>query len=144
MVKVEIVDEKDVPYADAETESSAADSDDDLESVLSDDEQDETLLDRIAALKDIVPPSTRLALSTNVAKAGSIVKGTGKVVGNIVWVLTTSALLIALPLGLALEDEAKVVAQEKEMYEQQQGTQGMMPTMYPQAEQPKGIVPPGF
>ncbi|KAI5822860.1 mitochondrial import translocase, subunit Tom22 [Schizophyllum commune Tattone D] len=143
MVQVEIVDEKDVPYA--SDESSAADSDDDLESVTSDDdERDETLLDRIAALKDIVPPSTRLALANNVSKAGSFVKGTGKVVGNIVWVLTTSALLIALPLGLALEDEAKLVAQEKEMFEQQQGTQGMMPTMYPQAEQPKGIVPPGF
>ena len=47
------------------------------------------------------------------------------VVGNIVCVLTTSALLIALPLGLALEDEAKLVAQEKEMFEQQQGTQGV-------------------
>ena len=77
MVQVEIVDEKDVPYA--SDESSAADSDDDLESVTSDDdERDETLLDRIAALKDIVPPSTRLAVANNVSKAGSFVKGTGK------------------------------------------------------------------
>ena len=37
MVQVEIVDEKDVPYA--SDESSAADSDDDLESVTSDDDE---------------------------------------------------------------------------------------------------------
>lgn len=39
------------------------------------------------------------------------------------WVVTTSALLVGLPLALALEDEAKVVQQEKEMLEQQQGAQ---------------------
>jgi hypothetical protein len=50
-------------------------------------------------------------------------KSGAKFAGNIVWVLTTSAILIALPLGLALEDEAKLVAQERELVEQQQGQQ---------------------
>ncbi|KAH6911354.1 hypothetical protein BKA70DRAFT_1219531 [Coprinopsis sp. MPI-PUGE-AT-0042] len=58
--------------------------------------------------------------------------------------------LVALPLALALEDEAKIVAQEKEMMEQQQGAQllanGASPYGLPPAEgqQPKAIVPPGF
>lgn len=39
------------------------------------------------------------------------------------WIVTTSALLVGLPLALSLEDEAKIVAQEQEMLAQQQGAQ---------------------
>ena len=49
------------------------------------------------------------------------------VVGNLVWIVTTSALLVGLPLALSLEDEAKIVAQEKEMLAQQQGAQQVRP-----------------
>jgi len=44
-------------------------------------------------------------------------------VGNAVWIVTTSALLVALPLALVLEDEAKIVQQERELMAQQQGQQ---------------------
>jgi import receptor subunit TOM22 len=40
-----------------------------------------------------------------------------------VWIVTTSALLVGLPLALAVEDEAKVVAQDQEILAQQQGAQ---------------------
>jgi hypothetical protein len=40
-----------------------------------------------------------------------------------VWIVTTSALLVGLPLALSLEDESKIVAQEKEQYAQQYGAQ---------------------
>jgi len=62
-------------------------------------------------------------------------------------VVTTSALLVALPLALTLEDEAKAVAQEQEILEQQQGQQQMLAQpMYPpgSGQQPKALVPPGF
>ena len=65
----------------------------------------------------------------------------GALIGNIVWVLTTSALLIALPLGLALEDEAKLVAQEKEMFEQQQGTQGVSYRVFARVSDTDNIPP---
>jgi mitochondrial import receptor subunit TOM22 len=126
MVKVEIVEEKDAeghssPYsspASSRTSSSIS-----LSSVDSDSPVDESLLDRIAALKDIVPPTTRHSLAFKVSKTASFVKRTSKVAGNVIWVVTTSALLIGLPLALILEDEAKVVAQENEMLAQQQGAQ---------------------
>jgi len=124
MVKVEIVEERDPqasPYispASSRTSSSIS-----LSSVESDSPVDESLLDRLAALKDIVPPTTRHSLASKVSKTASFVKRTTKFAGNVIWVVTTSALLIGLPLALILEDEAKVVAQENEMLAQQQGAQ---------------------
>ncbi|KAG9227399.1 hypothetical protein CCMSSC00406_0004062 [Pleurotus cornucopiae] len=123
MVKVEIVDEKDAgnsPYA--STASSRTSSSISLSSVVSEDPQ-ESFFDRVAALVDIVPPTTRHNIATRVSKTASFIKRGGKLAGNIVWIVTTSALLVALPLALTLEDEAKIVAQEKELLEQQQGQQ---------------------
>ncbi|KAF8631795.1 hypothetical protein AX17_005010 [Amanita inopinata Kibby_2008] len=154
MVKVQIVEEKDVdagnsPYAShSSSRTSSSVSLSSIDSALS---ADESLLDRIAALKDIIPPTTRHNISSRVSQTASWFKRGGKVAGNIVWVVTTSALLVALPLALSLEDEAKIVAQEKEMIEQQQGAQQMLaPSMYPPApgsnpsQQSKALVPPGF
>ncbi|KZP33523.1 mitochondrial import translocase, subunit Tom22 [Athelia psychrophila] len=153
MVKVEIVEEKDhqdsgsSPYA--STSSSRTSSSASLSSVSSELSHDETLYDRIAALVDIVPPTTRHTLSSRFSAATSFIKAGGKLAGNIVWIVTTSALLVGLPLALSLEDEAKIVAQEQEMMAQQQGAQQMLGgqgSMFPPpaTEGQKGLVPPGF
>ncbi|KIK91889.1 hypothetical protein PAXRUDRAFT_830460 [Paxillus rubicundulus Ve08.2h10] len=155
MVKVEIVEEKDQfssnsPYA--SSSSSRTSSSVSLSSASSElSTADETLYDRFSALVDIVPPSTRHTISTRVSNTASFLKKTGKVLGNVVWIVTTSALLVGLPLALSLEDEAKIVAQEREMMAQQQGAQQMLPpgSSYPpppgsNPSSQKGIVPPGF
>ncbi|KAI0269918.1 mitochondrial import translocase subunit Tom22 [Gloeopeniophorella convolvens] len=154
MVKVEIVEEKDQqansPYASAA--SSRTSSSVSLSSVDSDTPVDESLLDRIAALKDIVPPTTRHSIVSKISNTASAIKRTTKFAGNVIWVVTTSALLIGLPLALILEDEAKVVAQENEMLAQQQGAQQMVSggSLYPptpgsqQQGGQQGLVPPGF
>lgn len=124
MVKVEIVEEKDAnasPYA--SSDSSRSSSSVSLSSVDSTGSVDESFFDRVVALKDIVSPTTRHNISTRVAQTASVVKRGGKLIGNIIWVLTTSTLLIGLPLALIIEDESKAEAQEKEMLEQQQGVQ---------------------
>ena len=124
MVKVEIVEEKDSsasPYA--SSSSSRHSSSESLSSVDSDLSGDESFFDRVVALKDMVPPTTRHNIATTFAQTASYFKRGSKIIGNIVWVVTTSALLVALPLSLILEDENKVMAQEKEMLEQQQGAQ---------------------
>jgi mitochondrial import receptor subunit TOM22 len=124
MVKVEIVEEKDSsasPYA--SSSSSRHSSTESLSSVDSEPSVDESFFDRVVALKDMVPPTTRHHIFTTFAHTASYVKRGSKIIGNIVWVVTTSALLVALPLSLILEDENKVMAQEKEMLEQQQGAQ---------------------
>jgi len=149
MVKIEIVTDKDAnpnasPYA--STSSSRTSSSASLSSVSSELSADESLFDRLAALVDIVPPTTRHSISSRLSKAATFVKRGGKIAGNVIWVVTTSALLVALPLALTLEDEAKAVAMEQELLEQQQGQQQMLaPPMYPPAgQQPKALVPPGF
>ncbi|KAJ7212219.1 mitochondrial import translocase subunit Tom22 [Mycena pura] len=143
MVKVEIVDESNSPYgSDAASRTSSSTS---LSSVSSELDADESFLDRLTALVDIVPPTTRHAISDRVSKSASLLKRGGKLAGNLVWILTTSALLVALPLALVLEDEAKIVAQEREILEQQKGQQQMLGPMYPPPEQQqKALVPPGF
>lgn len=124
MVKVEIVDEKETspnsPYA--SSSSSRTSSSVSLSSVSSD-LADESLVDRIAALVDIVPPTTRHSISTKISKVTSAAFRTGQILGNVAWVVATSALLIGLPLVLVLEDEARIVQQEKEDLARQQGAQ---------------------
>jgi import receptor subunit TOM22 len=125
MVKVTVVDEKEAhstrssPYS--SPTSSAASSSVSLVSEV--DDVDETLFDRLAALVDIVPPTTRQKISSRVSSVASSAAWGGKLVGNLVWIVTTSALLVGLPLALSLEDEAKIMAQEKELLAQQAGAQ---------------------
>lgn len=124
MVKVEIVEEKDAggsPYA--STAASRTSSTTSLSSISSEISTDETLLDRVAALVDIVPPSTRHSIASSLSTAASYVKRGSKLAGSVIWVLTTSAILVGLPLALSLESESQVVAQENEMMAQQQGQQ---------------------
>lgn len=150
MVKVEIVEDKEghgSPYA--SPSSSRTSSTESLSSISSELSADETFYDRLSALVDIIPPTTRHNIASKVSKTASVVKKTGKVIGNVVWIVTTSALLVGLPLALSLEDEAKIVAQEKELMAQQQGAQHMMAgSSYPPGpnQQPaqKAVVPPGF
>jgi import receptor subunit TOM22 len=168
MVKVQEV--HDSPYTSSDSAHSG--SSDSLASSISDDDeiQKESLVDRLVALVDIVPPQTRHSITTRVSNFVGAVRTSGKIVGNVVWVITTSALLIGLPLAFALEDEAKIVQQEKEMAAQQQGVQQVRlytffrpfsadvasaaqmvnpgTNLYPQldasGQRKEGIVPPGF
>lgn len=124
MVKVSIVDEKETgnsPYA--SSSSSRTSSSESLASASSESPDSETLLDRLTALVDIVPPQTRYRIATGLTRSRDLVQKGGKVIGNIVWVLTTSALLVGLPLILILEDEAKIVNEERSVLAQQQGAQ---------------------
>lgn len=135
MVKVEIVEEKDQEANEVYSSrhsSAASSSVESLASSIGDEE--ETFYERIAALADIVPPTTRHKISSQLSSVASWTKAGGKLLGNLVWIATTSALLVGLPLALSLEDEAKIVAQEKEMLAQQQGAQqvrGRGPVLVP-------------
>lgn len=130
MVKVEIVDEKEDDKGNsvyADSSSSRTGSSESLESTVSEPDA-ETFFDRIAALVDIVPPTTRYAIASRASRTASVLKSLAKVSGNVIWIVTTSALLVGLPLALSLEDEAKIVGQEKEIMAQQQGAQQVSST----------------
>lgn len=86
------------------------------------DDEDESLLDRIAALKDIIPLKHRNRVSNSVSTLTSWGKTGATFVGKSAWVITTSMFLLVLPLALEIEKEQALVAYEKEAM-QQQGTQ---------------------
>ena len=92
-------------------------SDDDF-----DDDEDESILDRIAALKEIIPLKHRNRFASSASTLTSWGKTGATFVGKSAWVITTSMLLLVLPLALEIEKEQALVAYEKEAM-QQQGAQ---------------------
>lgn len=128
MVKLEEITDADKvstgPYSSAGSSASAStESVDSVSSTGSDVIEKESFVDRLTALVDIIPPTTRHSISKSLSKGTSVLKSSGRFVGNAVWIFSTSALLVALPLALVLEDETKIVQQEREIMAQQQGQQ---------------------
>ncbi|CAK9786741.1 mitochondrial import translocase, subunit Tom22, partial [Cutaneotrichosporon oleaginosum] len=133
-VKEDIIERE----SDYETESEFSDD----ESVASDEfDPNETLAERIAALKDMVPPETRTAVAKSADRVVGWAKWATSGTGQLAWWVTTSALLVGLPLALAIEDEARITQQEREMQMQSAGQQQLMGGA--PAGQPAGV-PAGF
>lgn len=130
MVLVEEVKEEIIIDRESDYETESEFSDDDNISVVSDDDFDpssETLYDRVAALKDIVPPETRKSLQSSYQTVKSWSSSAYTLSGNIAWWVCTSAILVALPLALASENEAMITQQEREMQMQSTGQQQVSP-----------------
>ncbi|CAO3676695.1 unnamed protein product [Umbelopsis vinacea] len=102
-------------------------------------------MNRIAALKDIIPQKQRDSLSYGFTKLSSWSKTGATFVGKSAWVITTSMLLLVLPLALEIEKEQALVAYEKEALQQQGAAQQMMnpgaPFGQPQAQQGQPLQP---
>ncbi|KAJ3304731.1 mitochondrial import receptor protein [Kappamyces sp. JEL0829] len=99
----EYVDEvKDEDAAEVLVVSGAPEPDDDEDFV-----DDESLLERIIALKDIVPPTTRAHFANAVSSSLVVTVGLGKTVGSGLWILATGALLVFLPVSLELERDGR-------------------------------------
>jgi import receptor subunit TOM22 len=81
--------------------------------------QDETLLDRLAALKDIIPADKRDAIARTLSKSylyGSMATYIG---GRAAYVIITSVLLLGIPYALAMEEDKVIGEQERQMQSQQ-------------------------
>lgn len=123
MVKLTQVDEntvnqvnKDTPKDEKTYEESESESDSDVED---DFDESETLLERIAALKEIVPPKQRRQIYA-LGKTATSTFNTGLTKGgNILWTLTSSALLLGVPLSLAILAETQLQEMEKDISLQQ-------------------------
>eukprot|EP00160_Parvularia_atlantis_P020206 Unigene8263_Nuclearia_a/m.25379 Unigene8263_Nuclearia_a/g.25379 ORF Unigene8263_Nuclearia_a/g.25379 Unigene8263_Nuclearia_a/m.25379 type:complete len:145 (-) Unigene8263_Nuclearia_a:89-523(-) len=86
----------------------------------------ETLLQRVYALKDMVPVHQRRRVADAFGTVSSYARSAAGVAGIIAWVLSTSALLVVLPLGIELEREQFLIMQENEQRLQQQAAQQML------------------
>ncbi|KKA24894.1 Mitochondrial import receptor subunit tom22 [Rasamsonia emersonii CBS 393.64] len=98
-------DDDDDEYTDTDSEIST-DSGIDIEN--------ETLYERIAALKDIIPPQTRRRITTTVSSLTSFTKSSLLFSGKALWVLSTSAFLLGVPWALAYAEEEQYIQMERE------------------------------
>jgi import receptor subunit TOM22 len=87
------------------------------------DPSQETLADRFYALRDMVKPSTRRSIASAWASSSVYAKKGIKGAGLVAWWVSTSVILLGLPLALAVESESQYAQQEKYEREAQQGAQ---------------------
>ncbi|KAI1751480.1 mitochondrial outer membrane translocase complex, subunit Tom22 [Xylaria castorea] len=85
------------------------------------DPRDESLGERLFALRDIVPPQTRGYITNTISTAGNAVKSALSFGGKSLWVISSSALLLGIPWALAWAEEQQVLEMEKEMKMREMG-----------------------
>jgi mitochondrial import receptor subunit TOM22 len=99
-----------------------------VDSEISSDDEDtspveESLTDRLLALRDMIPPTTRSYISSTVSTTTSYIKSGLGMGGKALFVLSTSALLLGVPWALAFAEEQQVVEMEKEMRMREMGSE---------------------
>jgi len=122
MVKLEEVSLDHVEEEYTDTDSSSVYSSDDEDDV----DNIESILDRVWALQDVIPAKTRKSIADKCSTVYGWGKTSANFLGNSAWVLTTSALLLVLPLMIELEHEQGLIEYEKM---QQQSTQVYSPSL---------------
>ncbi|KAI8943040.1 hypothetical protein NX059_001076 [Plenodomus lindquistii] len=103
---------------------------------------DETLYERILALQDMIPASTRRSVSSKVNTLTSWAKSGLFMGGKTLWVVSTSALLLGVPWALAYSEEQMIVEQERaELQAQRAQNEFMAPAGTAMPGQPTGAKP---
>ncbi|KAK4177452.1 mitochondrial import receptor subunit Tom22-domain-containing protein [Triangularia setosa] len=74
----------------------------------------ETLADRLAALKDIIPPTTRSWVHDKYEATTSTIKSVVTFAGRSAWALSVSAILVGVPWALAYGEDQQFAAMEAE------------------------------
>ncbi|KAI9730979.1 MAG: mitochondrial import receptor protein [Cirrosporium novae-zelandiae] len=137
MVKLTEVEDEHFQQTQPGPQEDDSDAYTDTDSSLSSEEEDsdaetshpleETLFDRLLALKDMIPPKARNTISSTTASLTSITKSTLSFSGKAMWVLGTSVLLIGVPYGLAYIEEQQMVEMEREQRSREMGAEVLTP-----------------
>ncbi|OXV09782.1 hypothetical protein Egran_02456 [Elaphomyces granulatus] len=101
-----LAEEDDDDYTDTDSDITTDDSALDLEN--------ETLYERIAALKDIIPPQSRRRITSSVSSVTSFTRSSLLFSGKALWILSTSAFLLGVPWALAYAEEEQIAQIERE------------------------------
>jgi len=83
--------------------------------------EDETLLERVIALRDIIPPTTRSYIASKIETTTSWLSSGLLLGGKTLFVVSTSALFLGVPWALAFADEQQMIEMEKEMKMREMG-----------------------
>ncbi|KAJ5578202.1 Mitochondrial outer membrane translocase complex subunit Tom22 [Penicillium hispanicum] len=100
-----LVSDDEEDYTDTESEISN-ESDDEVE--------EESIYDRLSALKDIIPPSARRTVTSSVSTLTNFSKASLSFSGKALWIISTSAFLIGVPWALAYAEEEQYIQMERE------------------------------
>ncbi|CCK72010.1 Tom22p KNAG_0I02240 [Huiozyma naganishii CBS 8797] len=76
-------------------------------------DENETLLERICALREIIPPRQRARIARFYDCTASFMRTAFQKGGNLTWAITTSALLLGVPLSLSILSEQQLIEMEK-------------------------------
>lgn len=81
----------------------------------------ESLADRLFALRDIIPPTTRSWFYGKYSTTKNVFQGVLFFAGRSMWSISVSALLIGVPFALCWAEEQQMIAMEQEMRQREQG-----------------------
>jgi len=107
-------DDYDYPHSSASSsvgsdeEDGGDDGDDD------DDGYDESLYDRIVALKEMIPVHQRARIVDVFGKACTVLGGGLRFGGSVLWVVGTSALVLGVPFAVAIGEEQQQLDMERQ------------------------------
>ncbi|PHH60855.1 hypothetical protein CDD81_1102 [Ophiocordyceps australis] len=87
------------------------------------DPRNETFSERLYALRDIIPPTTRGWVSSRVEAFSSRAWSVLSFGGRSVWVITTSALFFGVPFALSFSEDQQIMAMEQEYNMRQAGSE---------------------
>ncbi|CAG8529968.1 22368_t:CDS:2 [Cetraspora pellucida] len=147
-----MVEVQEVPEGHDEYSDEHSDNDDTSSLDSGSSEEPESLSERLAALRDIVPEETRESIANNVSTLAGFGLKTARFLGNVFWVLTTSAIILVLPLALELEKEHQIIQLENEQKALMSGQPSnpygqpgqISPFGAPGQPQQQRMLPPGF
>ncbi|KAL8843172.1 MAG: hypothetical protein Q9176_002125 [Flavoplaca citrina] len=133
MVQLEEVEDQDLvreqpgPYQEEEdddyTDTDSSLSDDDIASLA----PSETALDRLYALKDMIPPSTRRSIANTSSSVFSAIKSLSLFSGKGLYIVSTGGLMVFLPYMMAVMEEQQIVEMEREQKAREMGSEIMSP-----------------
>ncbi|KAL2124792.1 hypothetical protein VTJ04DRAFT_1157 [Mycothermus thermophilus] len=87
------------------------------------DPSEETLADRLRALRDMVPAPVRGWTVRKYEAVSSAVRSTLSVAGRGAWAIAVTALLVGVPFGMAYSEEQNLLAMEQEQHMRELGTE---------------------
>lgn len=116
MVKLTQIDETEAAKYQEKAETVYSGSESDSDSEVEDDfDFNETLYERVVALKDIIPPKQRTQIYDAAENAKLTFSKALSLGGNVLWTVTSSVLLLGVPLSLAILSETQLQEMEREM-----------------------------
>ncbi|KAF5986998.1 mitochondrial import receptor subunit tom-22 [Fusarium coicis] len=106
-----------------EDDDDYSDTDSEISNESDYDPSEETLAERLYALRDIVPPTTRSWISGKANTIGNAAWNVLSFSGKGAWVLTTSALFFGVPFALSFAEDQQLTAMEQEYNMRQSGSE---------------------